>query len=132
MQHMDRSALSEARSSADTMRAEWLIGITSEILTVPDLIEQAILDEGKPLREITLRQLLLAQPRWGRTRVRQTLSRLRSVSGTDLPVHRLTVGWIIDQRAEHRNLLTWIDAVQTTDFLPWAGFPFAPEPEVSR
>lgn len=132
MHQMDRSALADARADADAMRAEWLIGITSEILTVPDLVEQALLDEGKPLREVTLRQLLLAQPRWGRTRVRQTLSRLRSVSGTDLPTHRLTVGWLIDQRFEHRNFLSWIDAVQTNDFLPWEGFPFAPEPEMSR
>lgn len=132
MPNYSREELAAARLDADATRAEWLIGITSDVLTVADLIEQARLDEGKPLRAITLRQLLLAQPRWGRLRVRSTLAKLREASGSDLPEKNLTVGWLIDSRYEHRNMLAWIDAMQKEDFTPWAGFPFSPAPEVAR
>lgn len=126
--YADLPALARARLDADTMRAEWLIGVTSEILTVPDLIEQSLTDEGAPLRKITLRQLLLAQPRWGRKRVKETLEKVRATLGTSIREREMTVGWLTDVRYDGKNMLAWIDAFTPRTTAPWVGFPLAPQP----
>lgn len=130
--YRNRSELAKAKLDAETMRAEWLIGITQEILTVPDLVHQSLLDEGVPLRRVTLRQLLLSQPGWGRLRVKRAIDHLKAVTGTNLTERDLTVGWLTDQRFEGRNFLAWIDALHTKDDAPWEGFPFAPAPIGAR
>lgn len=126
--YTDLSDLARARLDADTMRAEWLIGITSEILTIPDLIEHSLGEDGAPLRKITLRQLLLAQPRWGRKRVKEVLERVRSTLGTNIREREMTVGWLTDVRYDGKNMLAWIDAFTPRSGAPWVGFPLSPPP----
>lgn len=111
------------------MRAEWLISVTDGILTVPDIIEHAITGEGIPLRKISLYQLLLAQPGWGRKRTKQTLAHVRDILETSMPEKEMTVGWLTAPRYGGKNMLAWIDAFTLRYSAPWAGFPFSPVPQ---
>lgn len=123
------------KREANRTRAEWLASIQVGVLTVPDLINAALADDGASLRRIGLRQLLLAQS-WGPTRVERTLTRLRTLTDPPAGHHgtkveaskrRLTVAWLVDRRVRGSRLAAWADVMQERT-PPWTGFPFTPDP----
>lgn len=114
-----------AKREAARTRSEWLISLGVEgLTTIPDLLRQATTEEGRPLRRITLRQLLLTQEGWGRARADRVLAHTTSLLGYE-PTSRLTVAWLIDARAGRRRVQALADAL-TERVVPWIGFPFAP------
>ena len=114
-----------AKREAARTRSSWLVSLGVEgNKTIPDLVRQAPSEEGRPLRRITLRQLLLTQESWGRARADRVLSLTTSLLGHE-PTSRLTVAWLIDARAGRRRVHALTDAL-TERAVPWIGFPYAP------
>lgn len=121
-----RVALDDARHA----RARALLEVTMGQRTILDVIVEAQSVHGVPLRQIRLKQLVLAQPGVGRQRAESFLSAFSAVLEERGEVGGRTVGWLIDARAGGRRLLSWLDAA-TKEPTPWPGFPFAPAPEVA-
>lgn len=122
---MNLALANTAKQKAARTRSEWLVSLGVEgLVSIPDLIRQATTEEGRPLRRITLRQLLLTQEGWGRARVDRVLSHTLSLLGHE-PTRRLTVAWLIDARAGRRRVHALADAL-TERAVPWIGFPYAP------
>lgn len=115
-----------AKREAERMRAEWLYSVQVGVLTVPDLIQAATSESGRPLRRITLNQLLEAQG-WGRARNQRALDHIRNLLGTTSD-RRLNVAWLVDARADGRRLQVWADALKER-VPPWTGFPYTPCPQ---
>lgn len=122
---MSLAIANSAKREAQRMRSEWLFSIHVGVLSVPDLIQAATSESGRPLRRVTLSQLLEAQG-WGRARIERALDHIRSQLGIASD-RRLNVAWLIDARADGRRLHVWADALQKR-VAPWTGFPFAPCP----
>lgn len=117
-----------ARTSARRYRAEWLIALTEGLINPFELFEQAATEEGKPLRKLSLRQVLLSQPGWGKSKTYPRLEMLRDTLKAS-NAEKLTVGWLIDPRSGGRRFLTFLDIFTATKTEPpWPGFPFAPAP----
>lgn len=122
---MSLALANTAKDEAARTRSRWLVSLQKEgTVTVPDLLKAATTEEGRPLRRITLRQLLLTQDGWGRARADRVLSHTTSLLGHE-PTSRLTVAWLIDARAGRRRVHALADAL-TERVAPWPGFPFAP------
>lgn len=118
-----RAALDDARS----MRARHLLRVTLGEQKVLDLMEAARSADGVPLRQIKLRQLVLAQPGVGHQKAGAFLSAVAAILEERADIGSQTVGWLIDPRAGGRRLLCWLDASARHD-TPWPGFPFTPDP----
>lgn len=120
-----------ALRSARTMRAEWSVGVAEGLLTSVDVIEHACTVEGRPLRRMKLRQLLLSQPHWGQARTGEAMTRFARFAGLapSADLDELTAGWLIDSRAGGRRISAWLDAVEVRrDGPPWPGFPYLRKP----
>lgn len=115
-----------AKFEAQRTRADWLISLESGVTSISDLIKAATTEEGRALRRITLRQLLMSQEGWGRARAERVLSHTTQILGHN-PTSRLTVAWLIDARAGGRRVHALADALKTRTE-PWIGFPYAPAP----
>ena len=116
-----RASLSEAR----LQRSEYLISITEGYINPIDLIESAATVNGRPLRRITLRQLLLAQPRVGETRCRAYLSAVAETLETPEDLGEKTVAWLLDPRCGGRRFLAWVAAAQDPKPPVAPGWPLA-------
>lgn len=122
-----RAALSQARR----YRAEHLVAVAEGLLSPLDVITQAGTENGRPLRRITLRQLLLSQPGWGQRRTDRFLSALAARLGVTSPVEEPTIAWLIDPRAGGRRMLVWLDVTQKKNTV-WRGAPLAAHREDSK
>ncbi len=119
------SLLNSARQQAAIFRAEWLMLIHDEIMSLSDLMHEAEREESKALLRLTLRQILLAQPGWGRRKTNQILDHILSVLGAKIDRRQLTAGWLIDPRSGGRRYASWLDAFEEKRTPPWPGFPHA-------
>lgn len=117
--------LNRARRSASLFRAEWLMLIHGELVTPGDLLQESSRTESASLLKLSLRQVLLAQPGWGRVRTDAMTSHIMSVTGVSVEQRKLTIGWVLDPRSGGRRFAAWLDAIATKDAPPWAGFPYA-------
>jgi hypothetical protein len=117
------SVLNSARRSADRFRAEWLILINEEMMKPADLLREAARPEAKPLMKLSLRQVLLAQPGWGRRKTDTVIDHVSAISGARIDRRKITVGWLLDPRAGGRRFAAWLDAF-TPKNQPWPGFPY--------
>lgn len=115
-----RTALSQAR----LVRAEYLVALAEGLIDVSDVLEFAATEAGKPLRRISLRQLLLSQPGWGDRRTKHALSLLTDRLGAPINMKEMTIAWLLDPRAGGRRYMAWLDVRQPKDEAPWPGFPF--------
>lgn len=113
----------QAKQSAARYRAEWLLAITSGLITVDDLIVQSTTLEGTPLLKIRLKQLLAAQPDCSMATATRLVDRVVSVTGAQ-PKSAPTVGWLVNTKGGGRRLLAWLDALHAKNE-PVPGFPFA-------
>jgi hypothetical protein len=122
-------AANTARTVANKKRAQQLIAITEEQLTVHDVIRSAATEVDRSLLRITLRQLLLAQPGWGEQKTTGALKKLASIIGQPAPpLRKLTIAWLLDPRAGGRRFMAFCDTFSTKTSPPWPGFPFTPKP----
>ncbi|WP_156877133.1 hypothetical protein [Pseudoclavibacter soli] len=113
-----RPALARARR----VRAEHLLAVDEGLLSIDDVIRAAMVETGRPLRRITLRQLLLAQRGVGQSVASDVLDRLgKLVSGVPA---RPNIGWLLDGRAGGTRLLCFLDARFTGSAGPHAGWPY--------
>ena len=123
-------ALNSARRRAQRLRAEWLTSVHEGFMPVTDLIAYAATEDGAPLRRVRLRELLLSQERWGESRTETVLASLRAVLnlGDDLPLRRITVGWLLDNRTSGQRFDAFLDVLGAATgagrSTPWTGFPF--------
>lgn len=124
----DPTTAAAARRTANRQRAEYLSSVTTGLLSVHDVITAACTTEGVALRRIALAQLLGAQPDWGRTKVRDAMTHLRTIGGESRDLGRMTVGWLVDPRARGARLLAFADATHESHGPPWPGFPLSPSP----
>lgn len=112
-------------------RAEALVEARrgNSAFSVENILRTAAEDPASPLRQITLRELLLAQApviRKGREvdlysahDVSKILARL--ADRVDVTVKEPTVGWLLDARTSGRRYRAWLDAL---DPKVSPGFPF--------
>lgn len=120
--------LAIARKTANRIRAEWLVAITTGAATVDDLLRAAAEPDGKPLLRISLRQLLLAQPGVGTQGAKKLLRKTHVAAfGHDESKWTAlrTVANLLDTRAEGSRYLSLRDALATRR-TPSRGFPFTP------
>lgn len=116
--------LNSAKKAAQMQRAEWLMLVLDEMVTPDDVIREAASPESKPLLKISLRQLLMARPGWGRKRASQVITDLLAVSGVPADTPQPTIGWLLDPRAAGRRHEAWIDVTGTGETVQWPGFPY--------
>lgn len=117
--------LHSARLNADRLRAEWQLLIHEQMVTPGDALTEAARPEAKPLLKLTLRQLLLAQPGWGSTRVKGVIDKILSVADAKIDPRQATVGWLLDPRSGGRRYAAWLDAFEPRSALGGPGFPYA-------
>lgn len=120
----DVAALNSARREASLYRAEWLMSIADGRLTVAELIDESAQPEARALLKLSLRQVLLSQPGWGRQKAGKVLRHLESAAGARMERRKITVGWLLDPRAGGRRYAAWLDAFEPKT-TPWQGFPYA-------
>lgn len=99
-----RGGYNSSIEAANRLRAEWLLSITSGMVTVADLLDHASTPDGSALRSVTLRGLLEALPEWGVQRARTTTAWIthRVRAGWRFR-GKVTVGWIVDRRSPKRR-----------------------------
>ncbi|MET4143999.1 hypothetical protein ABIB45_000866 [Arthrobacter sp. UYCo732] len=114
-----------ARRNAAHFRAEWLMLIHDRMVTPGDVLAEAARPEARPLLKLSLRQLLLAQPGWGRTRAGAIIERILSVADAKIEHRQVTIGWLLDPRAGGRRFAAWLDAFEPRSALGGGGFPYA-------
>lgn len=117
-----------SRTQANSLRAEWLFGVASDYLTVMDLLAHATTAAGRPLRRISLFQLLTAQVGYGSATANLTLDRLRSNLRCTTSNTEMTIGWLLDNRTAGRRLRALTVALRPSEREPWPGWPFTPQP----
>lgn len=122
--------LNSARKAANRFRAEWLLMLADGMFTPADLLREAGTDAGRPLLKLSLSQVLLSLPGWGRKRCDSILKHVLSVTGVKIEQRHVTVGWLLDPRAGGRRYQAWLDAMQTKEGPPWAGFPYVRNSDV--
>lgn len=114
-----------ARRSAATYRAQWLMLVHDKMVTPDDALTDAARPEARPLLKLSLRQLLLAQPGWGRTRADAVIDKILSVSEAKIERRQVTIGWLLDPRAGGRRFAAWLDAIDPRKEPAGPGFPYA-------
>ncbi|GAA4033698.1 hypothetical protein GCM10023063_16870 [Arthrobacter methylotrophus] len=114
-----------ARRSAAVYRAQWLMLIHDGMVTPGDVLADAAGPEARPLLNLSLRQLLLAQQGWGRTRADNVIDKILSVTDAKIERRQVTIGWLLDPRAGGRRFAAWLDAFEPRSALGGAGFPYA-------
>lgn len=117
--------LNRARATAARFRAEWLHLVHDRMVTPGDVLAEAARPEAKPLLKLSARQLLLAQPGWGRARADAVIERIITVSQAKIESRQTTIGWLLDPRAGGRRFAAWLDAFEDREVLPEPGFPYA-------
>lgn len=115
----------DALSAARRLRSEHLVALAEGTVTISDVVDTAITEDGAPLRRISLRQLHLSQAGWGERRTARLLSAIADRLGSTDHPRDMTVAWLIDPRSGGRRYLIWLDAQQAKDNKPWTGFPLA-------
>ncbi len=128
------SLANAALHSARRQRAEWLIGLDSGLVDPMELIAHSAVDSGRALRRLTLRQVLIAQPRWGATRADEVLTRLHAFTHAQAELSGLTVGWLVDNRCTGGTRFSALFDVTATnrEDPPWPGYPFYDRPPDRR
>ncbi len=137
----DMSVASAALRAARSARGAALAGLASGVLSMPELIELAMGDEGVALRRILVHSLLaeLGCPERRRDELFGLLRRICHVA----PGRRLTLAWICDRRAIGRRSGALADALVAyvardgvrplaTPGWPYAGPPPPAQPSRSR
>lgn len=109
---------------AGRARSEALLHVTAGTLNVDDVMTAA--RKGGPthaFRSISLKQLLIAQPRVGPASANRLLNRLSDFLGEPRPdPERETIGWLLDGRTASKRVAAWNEARSTLDVR--AGFPW--------
>lgn len=118
-----------SRAKAQEVRAEWLIGISADILTMADLLAFAATPPGRPLRRISLFQLLTSRPGRGPATAKAVLAKLRVALRCETPSQAMTIGWLLDNRAGGRRFIAWGSCVEVgRELTPWNNWPFVAAP----
>jgi hypothetical protein len=141
----DMSVASAALRAARSARGAALAGLASGVLSMPELIELAMGDEGVALRRILVHSLLaeLGCPERRRDELFGLLRRICHVDSSRAPGRRLTLGWICDRRSTGRRSGALADALvacvardgvrpPATPGWPYAGPPPPLQPSRSR
>ncbi|APX31740.1 hypothetical protein BH708_02305 [Brachybacterium sp. P6-10-X1] len=134
----DMHQLIEHRRRANTARGELLQLISDGILTPWEGLVAAATAGEKALLRLTLDQLVTAGPGIGQARARDITAQVAHILATTeahTTTGRVTIGYILDERARGRRLLAVLDAFishglirQNADLPVWTGFPFTPRP----
>ncbi|MPN44724.1 hypothetical protein SDC9_192289 [bioreactor metagenome] len=124
-------SLREARLRASATRTGWRLALVQGLVSVEQVIAAAATEDGKPLRRLTLREVLASRPGCGDVQANRVVARLRVLLGVkpdELPAKRMTVAWLLDGRASGRAE-AWACAVGDPTTV-YAGFPFAERPQL--
>ena len=110
-------------------RAEWLVGVAQGLIEPTQLVQHAATAEGAPLLRIRLQKLLLARPGKGPRDADAVIEALLREHPSTVPAAKLTVAWLLDNRALGRRFSSWLAVLHATRKAPpWPGFPFTAEP----
>ncbi len=110
-------------------RAEWMVGVAQGLIEPTQLVQHAATDEGAPLLRIRLQKLLLARPGKGPRDADAVIDALLREHPSTVPAAKLTVAWLLDNRALGRRFSSWLAVLHATRKAPpWPGFPFTAEP----
>jgi hypothetical protein len=117
-------SLNRAREAAARVRGEWLLLLRDDLVGPNDVLTEASTPDGRPLLKLSLRQLLLARPGWGRKRTEAVIRKVSSVATGRIEARQITVGWLLDPRSGGRRFAAWLDALEPKTGPAWPGFPF--------
>ncbi|MCU6481284.1 hypothetical protein [Arthrobacter sp. A2-55] len=117
--------LNQARQNAARLRAEWMLLVHDGTVTLNDVLQEAQHQESKALLRLSVRQLLMSQPNWGRGKADSVIGHILSVLDVEIDRRLVTVGWLLDPRAGGRRFAAWLDAFEPKQRPPWPGFPHA-------
>ena len=136
--HSDMQLLTEHRRRANIARGELLQLIADGILSPWEALVAAATASDDALLRLRLEQLITAGDGIGQARARRITAQVVHILGTTeghTSVGRVTVGYILDERARGRRLLAVLDAFishglirKEADIPVWDGFPFTPCP----
>lgn len=120
----------QARRAATTYRAEWLVALAEDVVTLPDVLAHAATEEGRPLLRVRLHQLLTTQPGWGEVRAGRVLATLGEFLSEPGCATGRTLAWLLDPRAGGRRVTAFLEAyfARRRHETPWPGFPYAKAP----
>lgn len=97
-------------------------------MEVDSFFEAVSSHDGKALKAITLRQLLVRGFGWSRTKAEKTLDRMDKLLGTETDRRKMTVGWLLDPNCGGRRFQVWTEIHEAKTHTPWQGFPFTRNP----
>jgi len=134
----DMQLLIDQRRRANTARGELLQLIADDILSPWEGLVAAATAGEKALLRLSLDQVLTAGDGIGQARARRITTQvvhILAVTEGHTSSGRVTLGYILDERARGRRLLAVLDAFishglirEVADVPVWNGFPFAPRP----
>lgn len=102
-----------ALRAARDYRAEWSLSVTNGIVTVHDLLRQARTVEGKPLRKISLWQLLAAAPDATNTQVDDLLTQFAALAGIAGQGRKMRVSSLVDEHSSGKTSQALLHAMST-------------------
>lgn len=120
-------AAAAAAAAARGAKHAYLLAVQNEQITVHDVVLAALSAEGRPLRRIKLKQLLLAHKDFSEQRAYRLLTALaESLELQDFGevVRSADIGWLIDARTGGKRLMAWQDLLSSRE-VTCPGFPFA-------
>jgi hypothetical protein len=94
------SDVEAARQAARRVRAEWLHAIATGVVTPLEAIRSAEGPDGGPVRDMSLRTVLMAA--YSRPRTEDIMAKLGRTSGCRLAGRYVPVRWLMDQRSPGR------------------------------
>lgn len=124
----DLQSLHAGRSANIKSRAQWLMLLGSGVLDLDAFFDAVSGEEGKALKSITLRQLMVRGLGFSRTKTEKLLGRMDNLLGYVTERRKMTIGWLLDPNCGGKRFQVWteINAPKTTG--PWPGFPFSRKP----
>lgn len=109
--------------AANRVRGEHLLLLASGAMSLGDFFVAAT--DLLPLQRVGLRRVLTTSGLFGVVDAERAVRKMLLLLGEDVPLRKVTVGWVLDSRTFGRRLVVFADCVHLEPVVP-VGFPFTP------
>jgi len=116
------------RSANILARTQWLDLLYNGVLDLDAFFDAVTGPEGRVLKVITLRQLMVRGLGWSRTKAEKMLNRMDILLGSVTDRRKMTVGWLLDPNSGGKRFQVWTEINEQKNQTPWPGFPFTRNP----
>lgn len=128
MSSTNLQALHAGRSANIQARTEWLDLLYGGVLDLDAFFEAVTGPEGRVLKVIPLRQLMVRGLGWSRTKTEKMLNRMDVLLGSVTDRRKMTVGWLLDPNCGGKRFQVWTEINEPKSKTPWFGFPYTRNP----